>query len=69
LSAILSSLTAFIAAGLRPRSPLAKAIALVLVIKLLGVAGMKIFMFADSAQPVVNAATMARVLGVLSPRR
>jgi len=64
LSAILSSLSAFLAAGVRPRTPLAKAIVLVLVIKLIGLAGMKIFMFPDGAQPVVNATTMARAIGV-----
>ena len=63
MSAILSSLTAFLAAGVRPRTPLAKAIVLVLVIKLIGIAGMKVFMFPDSAQPVVDATAMARVIG------
>ena len=51
MRAIVSSLAAFLAAGLRPRTPLAKAIVLVLVIKLIGIAGMKMFMFPDSAQP------------------
>jgi hypothetical protein len=69
LRAILSSLTAFLAAGLRPRTPLAKAIVLVLIIKLIGIAGMKVFLFADSAQPVVDAAVMARVIGVPTPRQ
>ena len=64
MSVILSSLTAFLAAGIRPRTPLAKAIVLVLVVKLIGIAGMKVFMFADSAQPVVDATAMARVIGV-----
>ena len=64
MSAILSSLTAFLAAGVRPRTPLAKAIVLVLVIKLVGIAGMKVFMFADGAQPAVDATAMARVIGV-----
>ena len=64
----MSSLTAFLAAGIRPRTPLAKAIVLVLVIKLIGIAGMKVFMFADSAQPVVDATAMARVIGVPASR-
>jgi hypothetical protein len=54
-------------AGLRPRTPLAKAIVFVLVIKLIGIAGMKVFMFSDSAQPVVDADSMARVMGVSAP--
>ena len=64
---ILSSLTAFLAAGLRPRTPLAKAIVFVLVIKLIGLAGIKLVMFPDSGQPVVDANAMARVLGVSNP--
>jgi hypothetical protein len=67
LRAIFSSLTAFVAAGLWPRSPLAKAIVFVLIIKLLGIAGMRVFMFPQSAQPAVDANVMARVLGVTDP--
>jgi hypothetical protein len=67
VSAIASSLAAFLASGLRPRTPLAKAIVLVLVVKLMGIAGMKMFMFPDSARPVVDADTMARVVGVSPP--
>lgn len=62
-SAILSSLTAFLAAVARPRTPLAKTIVLVLVIKLIGIVGMMIFTFADDAWPVVDATTMVRVIG------
>ena len=64
LGAILSSLAAFIAAGARPRTPLARAIVLVLVIKLIGIAGIKAFMFADSTRPIVDATSMARVIGL-----
>ena len=60
--AIFSSLAAFLAAGIRPRTPLAKAIVLVLVIKLVGIAGIKVLMFPDHAQPAVDAAVMARAL-------
>jgi hypothetical protein len=67
LRAIASSLAAFLAAGLRPRTPLAKAIVLILVIKLIGIVGMKAFMFPDGAQPVVDANAMARVEGVPAP--
>jgi hypothetical protein len=61
----MSSLSAFLSAGVRPRTPLARAIVLVLVIKLIGIAGIKIFLFPDSAQPVVDAAAMARVVAPL----
>ncbi|MFZ2067288.1 MAG: hypothetical protein WAV27_15005 [Xanthobacteraceae bacterium] len=63
MRAILSSMGAFLAAGLWPRTPLAKAIVFVLVIKLIGIAGIKAFGFPDSAQPRVDAAAMARVIG------
>lgn len=68
LRAISSSLTAFLAAGLWPRTPLARAIVLILVIKLIGIAGMKMFMFPDSARPRVDANTIARVIGVAAER-
>lgn len=64
MRAILSSMGAFLAAGLWPRTPLAKAIVFVLVIKLIGIAGIKVFGFPDSAQPRVDAGVMARVIGV-----
>jgi hypothetical protein len=63
LSAVLSSLIAFIAAAWRPPTPLARAIVIVLAFKLIGIAGIKVFMFPDSAQPNADAATMARVIG------
>ena len=73
MSAVLSSLTAFLAAAWRPPTPLARAIVIVLVIKLIGIAGIKVFMFPDGAQPDVDATAMARVIGpqaisLLAPR-
>jgi hypothetical protein len=61
----LSSLSAFVAAGLWPRTPLAKAIVLVLVVKLIGITAVRIYM-ADRAAPAVDANTMARVFGLSS---
>jgi hypothetical protein len=63
LRAIFSSLTAFVSAGVRPATPLAKAIVLVLILKLIGIAGIKVFMFPDNAQPVADAAAVARLVG------
>jgi len=60
--AIFWTLAAFLGAVIRPRTPLAKAIVLVLLIKLAGIAGIKVFMFPDGAAPTVDAAAMARVL-------
>ena len=67
MNAILSSLAAYFAAGLRPRTVLAKAIVLVLVIKLIGLVGIKTFLFPESSQPVVSADTMARRIGIVQP--
>ena len=67
--AILASLGAFAAAGLRPRTPLAKAIMLILLIKLIGVTAMRVYLAADNVEPAVDAATMARVIGVAPPAR
>jgi hypothetical protein len=69
LRPILSSLTDFLAAGARPRTPFAKAIVLVLIIKLVGIVGMKAFMFPDSSKPVVDATAVARVVGVSATLR
>lgn len=69
MRAIVASLTAFAAAGLRPRTPLAKAIMLVLLIKLAGVAAMSVYLTADHAETAVDAAAMARVIGVTTPAR
>jgi hypothetical protein len=62
LSALFSSLAAFIAAGVRPRTPLARAIVVVLVIKLFAIAGIKLFMFPDGAQPAADANAVAHLL-------
>jgi hypothetical protein len=63
LNAILSSLGAFLAAALRPQTPLAKAIVAVLVIKLTAIAGIGAFMLAGRGQTPVGAEAMARLIG------
>jgi len=40
-----------------------------LILKLIGLAGIKLFMFPDSAQPVIDAAAMTRALGPVEPLR
>lgn len=64
--AVLSSLAAFAAAGLRPRTPLAKAIVAVLVIKLVGITAARLFIFNNDSRPAAGAATIERVIGVSS---
>jgi hypothetical protein len=59
---VLTSLTAFVRAGLRPRGMFARAIVFVLAVKLIAVAGMMIFQ--HFANPnVTDAAVVDRVLG------
>ncbi len=59
---VLASLAAFVRAGLRPRSMLARAVVFVLAAKLIAVAGMMAYQhFAD--QKVVDAAAVGRLLG------
>lgn len=66
MRAVLSSLAAFAAAGLRPRTPLAKAIVAVLVIKLVGMTAARLFIFNDGARPPADASTIERVMGLSS---
>ena len=63
MSAIFSSLAAFVAAGFRPRTALAKAIVLVLLLKLVGIVAIKLIMFPDSARPAADTVNIERVLG------
>jgi hypothetical protein len=63
MKAVLSSLADFISAGLRPRTPLAKAIAVALAVKLVVIVSMKVFLFSGDARPVVDDAVMDRVIG------
>jgi hypothetical protein len=67
LNAITSSLAAFVAAGVRPRTPLAKAIMLVLTLKLLAMAGASIFLFSANERPIVDPAGVSRLIGPSTP--
>jgi hypothetical protein len=61
VSALVSSFTAFLKAGVRPRTPLARAIVVALVIKLCVVVTMRIFLFGADQRPVVDEASMDRL--------
>jgi hypothetical protein len=63
MNAVLSSLAAFFAAGARPPTPLAKAIVLVLVVKLMAIAGAGIFLFSSSGRLVVDSNAVSRLIG------
>jgi hypothetical protein len=65
LNAVLSSIVAFLAAGVRPPTPFAKAIRLVLVIKLVAIAAIGVVMVASAGGPAVDAGAVARLIGPL----
>jgi hypothetical protein len=62
---LLASLAAFIDAGLRPTTPLARAIVIVLAAKLVVIAAMTIFLLSGHQNEAVDAAAMGRLLGPL----
>ena len=63
MKAVVSSLTAFLAEGVRPRTPLSKAIVLALMIKLVVIVAMKVFFFSGDARPVVDDTAIVRLIG------
>lgn len=67
LNAVMSSLAAFLAAGARPPTPLAKAITLVLTLKLLAITGAGIFLFSINKQPAVDRGAVSRLIGPSTP--
>ena len=60
---VLASLAAFIGAGLRPSTALARAIVVVLAAKLIAVVAMMVFQFIANQHAVVDAAAISRLLG------
>src|SRR5260370_17819497 len=62
MNAVLSSLAAFLAAGARPPTPLAKAIVLVLVVKLMAIAAISVFLFSNHGRMVVDSTTVSRLI-------
>jgi hypothetical protein len=66
MNAILSSLAAFLAAGARPPTPLAKAIVLVLVVKLMAIAAIGVFL-SSTGRMVVDSITVSRLIGPSLP--
>jgi hypothetical protein len=60
---LLSSMGDFLLSGIRPKTPLARAIVLVLVFKLVVVASMQVFFLCSAAQTDAGASTIRHVLG------
>jgi hypothetical protein len=67
MNAVLSSLAAFLAAGARPPTPLAKAIVLVLVVKLMAIAAIGVFLFSSRGPMVVDSTRISRLIGPSVP--
>jgi hypothetical protein len=67
MNAVLSSLAAFLAAGARPPTPLAKAIVLVLVVKLMALAAIGVFLCSSSGRMVVDSTRVSRLIGPSVP--
>jgi hypothetical protein len=63
MRSVLAALKDFVSAGLRPRTPLARAITLALIVKLVVVVAMKVLWFSGDARPVVDGAVMDRIIG------
>jgi hypothetical protein len=51
----------------RPPTPLAKAIMVVLVIKLVAIAGIGVFLASDGRRPVVDPIAVSRLIGPSTP--
>jgi hypothetical protein len=64
---LLSSLAAFLRAGVRPQSMLARAIVAVLVVKLVAVAAMSVFHSYTDRSELADVAGVAQRLGPTSP--
>jgi len=67
MNAVLSPLGAFLAKGSRPPTPLAKAIVLVLVVKLMAIAAIGVLLFSSSGRMVVDSTTVSRLIGPSVP--
>ncbi len=63
MNAIVSTLGAFFAAGVRPQTPLARSIMLVLVIKLIAIAGIGAFMLSGGRRPAVDPGAVSHLIG------
>ena len=58
MHAVLTSLRVFVAAGLRPRTPLARAVVATLCVKLCVVVAMRLFVFDGDARVPVDQSVM-----------
>jgi hypothetical protein len=69
LRPIFLTLIAFLCASVRPRTPLARAIALALALKCVGITAIKLFLFPDYARPSIDVAAVENLIGVSASLR
>ncbi len=67
MKAVLLSLADFLRAGVRPQTPLAKAIMLALAVKLVAIATIWLAFFSGDARPLADASTLAHLIGPSAP--
>ena len=67
MRAVLSSLAAFVMAGLPPRTPLAKAIVFALAFKFVAITAMQVYLLSGDGPPPVDQTTIARLIGPATP--
>jgi hypothetical protein len=67
MKAVLDSLADFFRAGLRPPTPLGRAIVLALAVKLVAIATIWLVWFSGDARPPADAATLAHLIGPTAP--
>lgn len=60
---VLSSIGDFVLSGIRPKTPLAKAIVFVIALKLAFIVSMQVYLLCSAAQPHVSAPMIERLLG------
>jgi hypothetical protein len=67
MKAVLSSLIAFVMAGLPPRTPLAKAVVFVLAFKFAAIVAMQVYLLSGDGPPPADQTTIARLIGPATP--
>jgi hypothetical protein len=67
MKALLLSLGDFLRAGVRPQTPLAKAIILALAVKLAAIVTIWLTFFFGNARPLADASTIAHLIGPSAP--
>jgi hypothetical protein len=67
MKAVLVTLAEFLRTGLRPQTPLAKAITLALAVKLIAIVAIWLAFFSGNPRPPTDASAMARLIGPSAP--